>query len=199
MSALHSLGLDAAFENPAILGEGVSLYQWMINRIKSDNLTCSIVTNGLVHDLFCRVHIKKSRHDQHDPKRQFSKTQMCHILCFLICRMTSEEVTQKIERAVWKKIPKEQSPTDLWTGIDFIKKQASGGATTIEEEGDGGGDGGEHHPDAGEEEPPGGRQGDHCAGEGDHDGRLGGGGEVAGQAGETGENIVLLFLNLIIH
>ena len=66
MSALHSLGLDAAFENPAILGEGVSLYQWMINRIKSDNLTCSVVTNGLVHDLFCRVHIKKSRHDQHD-------------------------------------------------------------------------------------------------------------------------------------
>ena len=55
--------------------------------------------------------------------------------------MTLEEVTQKIERAVWNKIPKEQSPTDLWTGIGFIKKQASGGATTIEEGGDGGGDG----------------------------------------------------------
>ena len=120
MSALHTLGLDAAFENPAILGEGVSIYQWMINRIKSDNLTCSIVTNGLIHDLLCRVHIKKSRHDQHDPKRQLSKTQMCHILCFLICRMTLEEVTQKIVRAVWNKIPKEESPTDLWAGIDFI-------------------------------------------------------------------------------
>ena len=84
MSALHTLGLDAAFENPAILGEGVTIHQWMLNRIKCDNLTSSIVTNGLVHDLSRHVHVKTSRHHQHDPTRSISKAEMTHILCFLV-------------------------------------------------------------------------------------------------------------------
>ena len=190
MSALHTLGLDAAFENPAILGEGVTIHEWMLNRIKCDNLTSSIVTNGLVHDLSRHVHAKASRHHQHDPTRSISKAEMTHILCFLTSRMSMEEITASIVRGVTKRIPKEEPPDALWTGIDFIKKQAS-----VAGEGDGaderldGGKGGEScvggegsgvrgDLGVGEEE--------HAAGVGDRDARLEGGGEEAGQGGETG-------------
>ena len=73
MATLNSLGLNEVFENPAILGEGISIHQWLISRIKVNNLTSSVVTNGLLFDLQSHVHIKRSRHDKHDPKRQLTK------------------------------------------------------------------------------------------------------------------------------
>ena len=79
MSALHSLGLDGAFGNPSILGDGVSLHQWVINIIKENNLTSNSVTNGLLHDLLARLVMKHHRHAQHDPKRQLTKAHIAHI------------------------------------------------------------------------------------------------------------------------
>ena len=175
MSALQTLGLYAPFENQAVLGEGVTIYHWMINRIKCDNLTSSNVTNGLVLDLFHRVYIKKSRHDKHDPTKTLSKVEMTHILCFLISRMSLEDITAKIVLAVFKKIPKEEPPQALWmNGIAFIKKQASVGG----DGGDGDGDG------DGEATGGGGGAGD----SGEHVADGGGGGAVVtgGQGGETG-------------
>ena len=104
-----------------------------------------------------------------------------------------EEITASIVRGVTKRIPQEEPPDALWTGIDFIKKQAS-----VAGEGDGaderldGGKGGEScvggegsgvrgDLGVGEEE--------HAAAvgtEGDGDARLEGGGEEAVQGGETG-------------
>ena len=140
MATLNSLGLNEVFENPAILGEGISIHQWLISRIKVNNLTSSVVTNGLLFDLQSHVHIKRSRHDKHDPKRQLTKAEMTHILCFLICRMAFEEVTEKIVRGVWNKMPTEESPTALWkAGIDFIKKhERTGGAEGADHSGEAG-------------------------------------------------------------
>ena len=97
-----------------------------------DNLVSTNVTNGLVHDLFRRVYVKKNQHDRHDPRKQLSKVEMTHILCYLVARMSMEDVTANVVRAVFKKIPKEECPSDLWvTGIDFIKKLASVGGETV--------------------------------------------------------------------
>ena len=48
--------------------------------------------------------------------------------------MAFEEVTEKIVRGVWNKMPTEESPTALWkAGIDFIKKhERRGGAEGAE-------------------------------------------------------------------
>ena len=131
MSALHSLGLDGAFGNPSILGDGVSLHQWVINIIKENNLTSNSVTNGLLHDLLARLVMKHHRHAQHDPKRQLTKAHIAHIVGFMICRMGLEEVTPKVVRTVWNYIPKEEPPNALWTGIDYIKKHAARGRAAI--------------------------------------------------------------------
>ena len=131
MSALHSLGLDGAFGNPSILGDGVSLHQWVINIIKENNLTSNSVTNGLLHDLLARLVMKHHRHAQHDPKRQLTKAHIAHIVGFMICRMGLEEVTPKFVRTVWNYIPKEEPPNALWTGIDYIKKHAARGRAAI--------------------------------------------------------------------
>ena len=131
MSALHSLGLDGAFGNPSILGDGVSLHQWVINIIKENNLTSNSVTNGLLHDLLARLVMKHHRHAQHDPKRQLTKAHIAHIVGFMICRMGLEEVTPKFVRTVWNYIPKEEPPDALWTGIDYIKKHAARGRAAI--------------------------------------------------------------------
>ena len=131
MSALHSLGLDGAFGNPSILGDGVSLHQWVINIIKENNLTSNSVTNGLLHDLLARLVMKHHRHAQHDPKRQLTKAHIAHIVGFMICRMGLEEVTPKVVRTVWNYIPKEEPPNALWTGIDSIKKHAARGRAPI--------------------------------------------------------------------
>ena len=105
MSALHSLGLYGAFGNPSILGDGVSLHQWVINIIKENNLNSKSVTNGLLHDLLARLVMKHHRHAQHDPKRQLTKAHIAHIVGFMICRMGLEEVTPKFVRTVWNYIP----------------------------------------------------------------------------------------------
>ena len=131
MSALHSLGLDGAFGNPSILGDGVSLHQWVINIIKENNLTSNSVTNGLLHDLLARLVMKHHRHAQHDPKRQLTKAHIAHIVGFMICRMGLEEVTPKVVRTVWNYMPKEEPPDALWTGIDYIKKHAARGRAAI--------------------------------------------------------------------
>ena len=131
MSALHSLGLDGAFGNPSILGDGVSLHQWVINIIKENNLTSNSVTNGLLHDLLARLVMKHHRHAQHDPKRQLTKAHIAHIVGFMICRMGLEEVTPKVVRTVWNYMPKEEPPDALWTGIDYIKKHAARGRAPI--------------------------------------------------------------------
>ena len=131
MSALHSLGLYGAFGNPSILGDGVSLHQWVINIIKENNLNSKSVTNGLLHDLLARLVMKHHRHAQHDPKRQLTKAHIAHIVGFMICRMGLEEVTPKFVRTVWNYIPKEEPPDALWTGIDYIKKHAARGRAAI--------------------------------------------------------------------
>ena len=131
MSALHSLGLYGAFGNPSILGDGVSLHQWVINIIKENNLTSNSVTNGLLHDLLARLVMKHHRHAQHDPKRQLTKAHIAHIVGFMICRMGLEEVTPKVVRTVWNYMPKEEPPDALWTGIDYIKKHAARGRAAI--------------------------------------------------------------------
>ena len=184
MSALRSLGLYEAFENEAILADRVSLYEWMISKIKSENMTSSSVTNALFHDLLACLQTKKSRFDQHDPKKQLTKAQIAHILSFMICRMNLDQVTPKLVRGIWNYVPKEQPPTDLWPGIKYVKKQASEGTpTTGVEEDDGGGDHpgvtDDHVADRGDSHP----QGAEASGEGqDCDARR----QVASQAGGTG-------------
>ena len=125
------MGLDGAFGNPSILGDGVSLHQWVINIIKENNLTSNSVTNGLLHDLLARLVMKHHRHAQHDPKRQLTKAHIAHIVGFMICRMGLEEVTPKVVRTVWNYMPKEEPPDALWTGIDYIKKHAARGRAAI--------------------------------------------------------------------
>ena len=125
------MGLYGAFGNPSILGDGVSLHQWVINIIKENNLTSNSVTNGLLHDLLARLVMKHHRHAQHDPKRQLTKAHIAHIVGFMICRMGLEEVTPKVVRTVWNYMPKEEPPDALWTGIDYIKKHAARGRAAI--------------------------------------------------------------------
>ena len=127
MASLESLGLDEPLKNPAILGKGVSIHEWLIHRIESDNLTHSVASNGLLYDLNELVPKRSIRHAQLDPARELSKRQMAHILCFFISRMSLEEVTNKIVRSILHKFPKEKPSTALWnSGIDYIQKIGPG-------------------------------------------------------------------------
>ena len=80
MASLESLGLDEPLKNPAILGKGVSIHEWLIHRIESDNLTHSVASNGLLYDLNELVPKRSIRHAQLDPARELSKRQMAHNL-----------------------------------------------------------------------------------------------------------------------
>ena len=123
MVSLEALGLNEPFKNPTILSKGVSIHEWLIDRIKSDNLTHTAASNGLLYDLNEHVPKRSIRHAQLDPTRELSKRQMAHILCFLISRMRFEEVTNKIVRSISHKFPKGEPPTALWkSGIDYIQK-----------------------------------------------------------------------------
>ena len=217
MLALSSLGLDGPFENPTILGEDESLHEWVIKRIKEKNLNYNSVTNGLLYDLLARLVVKKNQHGKdHDPKRQLTKAQVTHIVAFMICRMGLDEVTPKIVRGVWNYIPQEEPPNSLWAGIAFIKKRARGGAPItgecvsdgVKDDNVGGAGGGEgslgggagdsvqHVADGGGGGGEGGvgKEAVVVDGQGDRDAQLGGAGEVARQPGETGDNIMMLFL-----
>ena len=127
MASLAALGLNDPLDNPAILGEDVSIHEWMINRIKCDNITCSVLSNGLLYDLNAHVQSKKNQFSQYDHAKHLSRRQVAHILCFLMKRMSFEEVTRSIERGIWKRFPKEEPPTAVWkSGIEYIQKIGSG-------------------------------------------------------------------------
>ena len=126
MASLASLGLNEPLDNPEILGEGVSIHEWMINRIKCDNITCSVLSNGFLYDLNAHVQFVQNQFSQSDHARQLSRRQVAHILCFLMKRMSFEDVTRSIVRGIWKRFPKEEPPTAVWkSGMDYIQKIGS--------------------------------------------------------------------------
>ena len=115
-----TLALFHAFQDPSLLAEGQSLCDWLLNTIELENYTSKNVTNSFVTELCGHVYIKKSRHEV-IPRTKLTRENISHILCFMVCRLKIEEVTESILRGIWKRMPKKDSrPDEPWEGIKFI-------------------------------------------------------------------------------
>ena len=118
MNTLEHLGIIKSKEN---IDEDTSLYQHILTNIRTNDYNKSVLTHSLVIELYALVTQLRSRHDVLPPDK-ISRHQFCHILAFLVCRMHADNVSDKLEKALKRRIPKDIG-THLWQpGIDIILK-----------------------------------------------------------------------------
>ena len=70
-----------------------NVYDWLLLNFNSNNCGPEVVTYGLVTDLKDLLHLKRSKHEE-VPRNKLSRQQLCHLLIYLVTRISSENVTK---------------------------------------------------------------------------------------------------------
>ena len=129
MNTLTELGIIKGKEN---FEGNTSLYQHILNNIRKNDYDKSVLSQEFVIELHGLVTLLRSRHEAVPPDK-ISTQQFYHILTFLVCRMDAEKVTNKLVKALKRRIPNEGG-THIWQpGIDIIMKE-NGDKVEVEDE-----------------------------------------------------------------
>ena len=107
-----------------------NVYDWLLLNFNSNNCGPEVVTYGLVTDLKDLLHLKRSKHEE-VPRNKLSRQQLCHLLIYLVTRISSENVTKNFENGLFKRLTakdkENHDPNEVWeSGIQYIKKQSLG-------------------------------------------------------------------------
>ena len=81
-----------------------NVYDWLLLNFNSNNCGPEVVTYGLVSDLKGFLQLKRNQHDAGNPPNKLSRQQLCHLLIYLVTRISSENVTKKIENGLFKRL-----------------------------------------------------------------------------------------------
>ena len=107
-----------------------NVYDWLLLNFNSNNCGPEVVTYGLVTDLKDLLHLKRSKHEE-VPRNKLSRQQLCHLLIYLVTRISSENVTKNFENGLFKRLTakdkENHDPNEVWeSGIQYIKQQSLG-------------------------------------------------------------------------
>ena len=110
-------------------------------KFNSNNYGAEMVTYGLVSDLKGFLQLKRNQHDAENPPNKLSRQQLCHLLIYLVTRISSENVTKNFENGLFKRLTakdkKNHDPNEVWeSGIQYIKQQSLGVIGAPQGEGD---------------------------------------------------------------
>ena len=108
-----------------------NVYDWLLLNFNSNNCGPEVVTYGLVTDLKDLLHLKRSKHEE-VPRNKLSRQQLCHLLIYLVTRISSENVTKNFENGLFKRLTakdkENHDPNEVWeSGIQYIKQQSARG------------------------------------------------------------------------
>ena len=118
-----------------------NVYDWLLLNFNSNNCGPEVVTYGLVSDLKGFLQLKRNQHDAGNPPNKLSRQQLCHLLIYLVTRISSENVTKNFENGLFKK---NHDPNEVWeSGIQYIKQQSLGVIGAPQGEGSVGGEDGD--------------------------------------------------------
>ena len=117
-----------------------NVYDWLLLNFNSNNCGPEVVTYGLVTDLKDLLHLKRSKHEE-VPRNKLSRQQLCHLLIYLVTRISSENVTKNFENGLFKRLTakdkENHDPNEVWeSGIQYIKQQSLGVIGAPQGEGD---------------------------------------------------------------
>ena len=124
-----------------------NVYDWLLLNFNSNNCGPEVVTYGLVTDLKDLLHLKRSKHEE-VPRNKLSRQQLCHLLIYLVTRISSENVTKNFENGLFKRLTakdkENHDPNEVWeSGIQYIKQQSLGVIGAPQGEGSVGGEDGD--------------------------------------------------------
>ena len=94
-----------------------NVYDWLLLKINSNNYGAEIVTYGLVSDLKGFLQLKRNQHDAENPPNKLSRQQLCHLVIYLVTRISSENVTKNFENGLFKQLTAKDKENRMKCGI----------------------------------------------------------------------------------